>query len=277
MPGWRRPVRERPPSKRSSAWSRSQAGLQASLRRADTCPMNHASRRLGEFLVERRVLSRDDLEAMLADEAKAGTPLPRLLASHGLGSGKDLMAAVAHQVGIRFVDLAETAVDPRLDRLVPAELAHAGPALAVEADGDHLVVAMGDPGDKQTVAAIAEATGWAVTPAIAERAELRRAVDGMYGSAAGNAGRAEPGDEIEISIDEPPPLPLDEPAVAGRLGDESSAGDLHVDDLLERLLDLGGSDLHLTAGAHPSVRVHGELKPMTEFPIMNGSEIRRMI
>src|SRR5439155_20098648 len=198
--------------------SRSQAGLQASLRRADTCPMNHASRRLGEFLVERRVLSRDDLEEMLAHEFREGTPLPRLLASHGLVSEKDLMAAVAHQVGIRFVDLAETTVDPRLDRLVPAELAHAGPALAVEADGDHLVVAMGDPGDKQTVAAIAEATGWAVTPAIAERAELRRAVDGMYGSAAGHAGQAEPGDEIEISIDEPPPLPLDEPAAAVRRG-----------------------------------------------------------
>jgi twitching motility protein PilT len=239
--------------------------------------MSSASRRLGEFLVERRVLSRDDLEEMLAREAKEGTPLPRLLASHGLVSEKDLMAAVAHQVGIRFVDLAETPVDPRLDRLVPAELAHAGPALAVQADGDQLVVAMGDPGDKEAASAIADATGWVVTPAIAERTELRRAVDAMYGKAPGDGERAEPGDDIEISIDEPSPVQLAESAVPGRLGDESRADDLHVDDLLERLLDLGGSDLHLTAGAHPSVRVHGELKPMTEFPLMNGSEIRRMI
>ncbi|MDP9072256.1 MAG: type IV pilus twitching motility protein PilT [Actinomycetota bacterium] len=52
---------------------------------------------------------------------------------------------------------------------------------------------------------------------------------------------------------------------------------MHVNDLLERVVDLGGSDLHLTVGVHPSVRVHGDIKPLTEFPVMNGSEIRRMI
>src|SRR5438270_10547736 len=166
--------------------------------------MSSASRRLGEFLVERRVLSRDDLEGMLAGEAKEGTPLPRLLASHGLVSEKDLMAAVADQVGIRFVDLADTLVDPRLDRLIPAELAQAGPALAVEADGDHLVVAMGDPGDKETVSAIAAATGWNVTPAIAARAELRRALEALYGRVAPEATPARTDDDIEISIDEAP-------------------------------------------------------------------------
>ncbi|MDP9387822.1 MAG: type IV pilus twitching motility protein PilT [Actinomycetota bacterium] len=53
--------------------------------------------------------------------------------------------------------------------------------------------------------------------------------------------------------------------------------ELHVNDLLERVVDLGGSDLHLTVGIHPSVRVHGDIKPLTEFPVMTGSEIRRMI
>jgi len=38
------------------------------------------SRRLGELLVERKVLSRDDLEEMLDREEREGTPLPRLLA-----------------------------------------------------------------------------------------------------------------------------------------------------------------------------------------------------
>ncbi|MBV8304756.1 MAG: type IV pilus twitching motility protein PilT, partial [Acidimicrobiia bacterium] len=32
-----------------------------------------------------------------------------------------------------------------------------------------------------------------------------------------------------------------------------------------------------TAGIPPTARVHGELKALTEFPVMNGSEIRRMI
>jgi twitching motility protein PilT len=53
--------------------------------------------------------------------------------------------------------------------------------------------------------------------------------------------------------------------------------ELHINDLLDRVLDLGGSDLHLTVGVEPSVRIHGELKRLTEFPVLNGSEIRRMV
>jgi twitching motility protein PilT len=53
--------------------------------------------------------------------------------------------------------------------------------------------------------------------------------------------------------------------------------ELHINELLQRQLDLGGSDLHLTTGIEPCVRVHGELKPLTEYPTMNGSEIRRMV
>jgi twitching motility protein PilT len=238
------------------------------------------SRRLGEFLVDRKVLSRDDLEVMLDREAREGTPLPRLLAADGVVSEKDLMAAVAHQVGMPFVDLDETSIEPSVDRLIPADLARSSMAVAIETQADELVVAMADPGDADAVKAIGEATGWKVVPAIAARDDVRRLLDAMYGRAASpspNGGRApRGGDEIEISVAEEP-MPSTGPEVVGRLGDESKAGDLHVNDLLERVVDLGGSDLHLTSGIHPAVRVHGELKPLTEFPEMNGSEIRRMI
>jgi twitching motility protein PilT len=39
-----------------------------------------------------------------------------------------------------------------------------------------------------------------------------------------------------------------------------------VPELLGRLLDAKGSDLHLTAGAPPVVRVHGELERLDEYP-----------
>jgi twitching motility protein PilT len=244
--------------------------------------MMSPSRRLGEFLVDRKVLSRDTLEVMLDREAKEGTPLPRLLAVDRLVSEKDLMAAVAHQVGMPFVDLEETSIDPTVDRLIPAELARASVAVAIEPRGNELLVAMADPSDAAAVGTIQEATGWKVLPAIAEREEVRRLLDAMYGKVAGsktngNGKRAGvDGEEIEISFAEES-MPATGPEVVGRLGDESKAGDLHVNDLLERVVDLGGSDLHLTSGIHPAVRVHGELKPLTEFPEMNGSEIRRMI
>lgn len=38
-----------------------------------------------------------------------------------------------------------------------------------------------------------------------------------------------------------------------------------VVDLLKKLVELKGSDLHLLAGLHPAVRIHGELTPLTEY------------
>jgi twitching motility protein PilT len=59
------------------------------------------------------------------------------------------------------------------------------------------------------------------------------------------------------------------------LGEEPEG--LHVNELLAMLLDLKGSDLHLTAGSPPVIRVHGELRPVPGVEPINGSDIREMI
>jgi twitching motility protein PilT len=50
-----------------------------------------------------------------------------------------------------------------------------------------------------------------------------------------------------------------------------------VQELLGQVLNLDASDLHVTSGARPTVRVHGDLKPLVQYPSLNPEEIRRMI
>src|SRR6476620_599629 len=50
-----------------------------------------------------------------------------------------------------------------------------------------------------------------------------------------------------------------------------------VPELLGRLLDLNGSDLHLTAGTPPTVRIHGELERLEDYPPMNPRALQGMI
>jgi twitching motility protein PilT len=50
-----------------------------------------------------------------------------------------------------------------------------------------------------------------------------------------------------------------------------------VPELLGRLLDAGGSDLHLTAGSPPVVRVHGDLERLEEYPNMTPRALQGMI
>ncbi|MGZ8630571.1 MAG: type IV pilus twitching motility protein PilT [Actinomycetota bacterium] len=50
-----------------------------------------------------------------------------------------------------------------------------------------------------------------------------------------------------------------------------------VPELLGALLDMGGSDLHLTAGSAPVVRVHGELERVDGYPALSPRALQGMI
>src|SRR5437879_4485406 len=62
-----------------------------------------------------------------------------------------------------------------------------------------------------------------------------------------------------------------------RVGDEQLDDDLHINDLLDLVIQWGGSDLHLASGSPPVIRVNGDLRPVTDLPIFNGSQIRQMV
>ncbi len=51
----------------------------------------------------------------------------------------------------------------------------------------------------------------------------------------------------------------------------------NIDELLEQCLQLGGSDLHLAAGAPPTVRVNGVLRPLEGYGILHGAMIERLV
>jgi twitching motility protein PilT len=175
--------------------------------------------------------------------------LAKILAGEGLVSERDLVAAVADQIGIGFWDFDQEGISPNVDGLLPETLARRLCAVAVMVDNQHLVVAMDDPTDDGAVAELSEATGFPIEPMLAVRSDLKSVLAAMYPDRAGR-GRAE-----------------DEPAVE----------ELHVNTLLAQVVELRGSDLHLAVGLPPCARVDGSLLPLEGYRALNGSEIRRMV
>jgi twitching motility protein PilT len=62
-----------------------------------------------------------------------------------------------------------------------------------------------------------------------------------------------------------------------RAAAERSQDEIQINDLLSIVLDRGASDLHITAGSHPVVRVHGSLVRLDEYPKLMPDQIRRMV
>lgn len=84
------------------------------------------------------------------------------------------------------------------------------------------------------------------------------------------------------AVGAPQPRPEVSPKIpgAGRAASgtvDLSTQDVHLADMLDEMLQLGASDLHLTAGAHPMVRVRGELDPLEQFPVLEREQLQLML
>src|SRR5918998_6978231 len=51
---------------------------------------------------------------------------------------------------------------------------------------------------------------------------------------------------------------------------------LSLSDLLKKLIELGGSDLHLTTNTPPQVRVDGELKPLDGYKTLTSADTKQL-
>jgi twitching motility protein PilT len=67
------------------------------------------------------------------------------------------------------------------------------------------------------------------------------------------------------------------PAARAAMEEDSGVESLHLTDLLIEVLRNGSSDLHLTAGARPTMRHHGHLTQMEDRPELTPPVIQRMI
>lgn len=212
--------------------------------------MQTASRKIGEFLVNRKVLSKDDLEYALSKEADTGVPLAKILGAERLVGERDLVAAVADQLNIPFWDPTTTPVSPLVEGMIPADLAIKHMVVGVGVDGDALLVATDNPLDDATMAVIGQTTGWKATPCLATRADIATALTATYGPVAESLAAIAPPTD-------PPPL--------------------HVNQILAKVVEARGSDLHMTAGRPPMARIDGDLVPLEEFDVLTPSTVRDLI
>jgi twitching motility protein PilT len=61
------------------------------------------------------------------------------------------------------------------------------------------------------------------------------------------------------------------------LTDHSPTAHLSIDTLLERVVELGASDLHVTAGSKPAVRLHGHLELLEDHRELSPDETRELV
>ena len=65
-----------------------------------------------------------------------------------------------------------------------------------------------------------------------------------------------------------------------RVAEDEGPGEgpgVSIQELLTVLLESDGSDLHLTAGTPPVIRLHGDLNRLANYPVLEPQRLRTMI
>jgi type IV pilus assembly protein PilB len=132
---------------------------------------------LGALLVQGGLLTREALDAALTEQDRSGRSLGRILIESGSVTEADLVATLARQIGLDFVDLADYPIDPTATALVSDSLARRYQALPIGWEDGRLLVAMSDPSNVFAIDDIRTITGANVKTVVATRQSVQDAID----------------------------------------------------------------------------------------------------
>ena len=136
--------------------------------------------RIGDLLVREGLISPVQLNAALQDARQNNTRIGHSLIKLGFIAESDLTRTLARQYRVPAVDLERVNVDPKIIKLVSAELASKHVVLPLRRVGRTLTLAMANPIDVAAIDAIKFATRMEIEPVVVGEYTLRAHLQRYY-------------------------------------------------------------------------------------------------
>ena len=213
----------------------------------------------GEILLRKGLLNQRQLE-MARNAQTEGVRLDQAAVTLGFISEEAALKAMAEEVGLEFVDLAEAAIDFSLLKTFPPKFIHREGLFPIKQRNGTLVVATSDPFNLYPLDELGATTGKTVIPVLASRSELHRlikthlgvgseTVDGLMAQASDD--QIQLLDQIESDGSE-----------LSEMAQEPSVIKL-VNEILREAIELRASDVHVESeeeGLRVRYRIDGVLR-----------------
>lgn len=136
--------------------------------------------RLGEILVQQKLLSEEQLQFSLAEQKRTGRKLGRVFVENGFVTEEQISGALAKQLNIPYINLKFYNINPEVVRLLPETQARRFRAIALEDRNGSLLIGMADPTDLFAYDEIARAVRRSIELAVVNEGELLQTIDRTY-------------------------------------------------------------------------------------------------
>jgi general secretion pathway protein E len=191
--------------------------------------------RLGEILIERKLITTEDLDrALELQQERGGEKLGKILVDLGFIAMRDVLSALAEQLEVPLIAIeGPPATSPETETLSPRFLRQFR-CLPMALHDHTVTLAMADPLDFETRSTVEACTGLTVRAGIANEQEILDAIDRFYGQAEKNetefltpGSDAEDLEHLRDMASEAPVIRLVNAMVAQAV--EKRASDIHIE------------------------------------------------
>ena len=215
--------------------------------------------RLGDVLVQQRLISQEQLQKTLDLQRQTGKKVGRLLIETGIITEELLANGLARQLRIPFVNLKTFPFRADVVKLLPESAARRFRALVLEDKGDSLLLALGDPLDLFAFDELTRLLKRNIAIAAVPETQLALAFDRLYRRTEEISGLAR---ALEKDLGDA----VDFGELTATAGIEGAPVVRLLQSLFEDAIQVGASDVHIEpqeAGLQIRVRVDGVLQTQT--------------
>jgi len=223
--------------------------------------------RLGDILIKEGLITREQLQQALAEQRASKHRLGYVLVKLGLVQELEITKLLARQYRMPAVDLSRFEVDPKLIRLMPADLATKHVVLPLKREGRTLTIAMADPTDHGLLEDLKFITRYDLFPVIAGEFTLRMLIERHYESSDQQLqsilkdmeGLDDDVEVVEEQEDDPAAVNIDDAPVVKL-----------INGLLTDAVKRGASDIHIEPFEHEirvRYRIDGALLEIMRPPL----------
>ena len=136
--------------------------------------------RVGELLLENKLITEDQLKNALAEQKRSGRKLGRVLTDLGYVGEQAMLEILAKHLQIPLVDVRHLQLAPATVRLLPEVHARRFRALVLQSDTRGLLVGMADPTDLMAYDELAARLKKPLRLALVKDADLMKVMDAVY-------------------------------------------------------------------------------------------------
>ncbi|MBT8449832.1 MAG: GspE/PulE family protein, partial [Gammaproteobacteria bacterium] len=136
--------------------------------------------RLGDLLVQHKVITEDQLMSALAEQKNTGHKLGRTLILMGLVEESQLLSLLAEQLKLPFINLQAYDLRPEVVRVLPEVQARRYRVIMLENDEHRCLLGMSDPTDIYAIDDLQSQLNKTIEVAVVKEAELLGAIETIY-------------------------------------------------------------------------------------------------